>query len=352
MRAAVEARREAMSNTTRRRLEQLQDIGHQVDVALAFMIGREHGVFGHLIDGPTTLDAIASVTGLVARRLGPALDLLVHAGLLERPAPGTYGLVPGDAELHAPDGPWFHQIGPPDIDGLFGKRLRALDVLVTDVAPGTVGTGSTRAAGQRDFLQYLDREARAVAAEVARLTSLVHTPRRILDIGSGLGTYAYALLDLHPDAEAVLLDRPRVGTLATEHAQAVGHGTRTRFVGLDLFDAEAWPTAADTVVLSNLLHCYSMEKAQWLLGRAVDALAPGGLVAIKDFDRDADGLGPAWAVRFHFLMALMTEGGTIIEPADVDPWLLAAGLEPWGTFALREDRRSYLVLARKPTSAA
>lgn len=133
-------------------------------------------------------------------------------------------------------------------------------------------------------------------------------PRRVLDFGCGLGEGASFLAEAFPGAEVVGVDpAARCVELAAERRA----GPRVRFATLAAWEARAEPPA-DLVHLNGVVHHVAPEERPALYRWLVDALAPGGVLAVFEnnplnpgtrwimsripFDRDARPLTP-WRLR-------------------------------------------------------
>lgn len=100
--------------------------------------------------------------------------------------------------------------------------------------------------GSTDFYNILlktDERALIPRPETEFLMELLHTrylnkaPSRILDLGTGSGAIAIALLSAFPEAEAVAVDQSTSALeLATENAQATGVSDRIQFLQSDWFE--------------------------------------------------------------------------------------------------------------------
>jgi ubiquinone/menaquinone biosynthesis C-methylase UbiE len=179
------------------------------------------------------------------------------------------------------------------------------------------GTGTATAAGTDDsaMAELLDLDAEVLHAYLSEVTALIQQlaaelpPRRILDLGSGTGTGALALLQRFEGADAVALD---ISAQLLHHlrdkARDLGVADRVRTVQADL-DA-AWPVL-DTVDLawaSSSLH--HMADPDRVLTGVFAALRPGGLLAVIEMDSfprflpDDIGLGrPGLEARCHAALA-------------------------------------------------
>ena len=112
-----------------------------------------------------------------------------------------------------------------------------------------------------------------VQAEVARATEGV-TARRVLELGTGTGVTARAVLERHPQAQLTGVD-------SSEHMLAVAALPGADLRLQDLRDA--LPEGPFDLVFSALAvhHLESPEKAD-LIARVAAALAPGGRFVLAD----------------------------------------------------------------------
>jgi SAM-dependent methyltransferase len=129
--------------------------------------------------------------------------------------------------------------------------------------------------------------------------------RRILDLGSGTGNGALALVQRFDGADVTALDRStRMLERLTEKARALGVADRIHPVQADL-DA-GWPAvdAVDLVWASNSLH--HLADPDRVLGEVFAAVNPGGLLAVAEVDSFPrflpDGVGAGLEARCHAVL--------------------------------------------------
>jgi SAM-dependent methyltransferase len=162
--------------------------------------------------------------------------------------------------------------------------------------------------------ELLDLDAEVMHSYLSEVTAWIHElaadppPRRILDLGSGTGTGAFALLERFDRAEVIAVDvSAEMLHRLSSKARVLGVAGRIRTVQADL-DA-AWP-AIDTVDLvwaSSSLH--HMADPDRVLAGVFDTLRPGGLLVVAEmasfprFLPDDLGLGhPGLEARCHAVL--------------------------------------------------
>jgi SAM-dependent methyltransferase len=163
--------------------------------------------------------------------------------------------------------------------------------------------------------ELLDLDAEVLHSYLSEVTAWIHEmtadlpSRRILDLGSGTGTGAFALLQRFEGTEVIALDiSAQLLSHLRDKARVLGVADRVRTVQADL-DA-AWP-AIDTVDLvwaSSSLH--HMADPDRVLTEVFAALRPGGLLVVVEMDSfprflpDDLGLGrPGLEARCHAALA-------------------------------------------------
>jgi ubiquinone/menaquinone biosynthesis C-methylase UbiE len=166
-----------------------------------------------------------------------------------------------------------------------------------------------------DMAELLDLDAEVTHSHLAEVTAWIRElaadppPGRILDLGSGTGTGAFALLERFDQAEVIALDvSADMLQRLSGRAGVLGVADRIRTVQADL--DTAWP-AIDTVDLvwaSRSLH--HLADPDRVLAEVFATLRPGGLLTVAEiasfprFLPDDLGLGrPGLEARCHALLA-------------------------------------------------
>jgi SAM-dependent methyltransferase len=185
--------------------------------------------------------------------------------------------------------------------------------------------------------ELLDLDAEVMHSYLSDLTAWIRQlaadppPRRILDLGSGTGTGAFALLERFEAADVIAVDvSAELLHRLSGKARVLGVADRVRTVQADL-DA-AWP-AIDTVDLvwaSSSLH--HMTDPDRVLAGVFATLRPGGLLVVAEmasfprFLPDDPGLGrPGLEARCHAVLAEQQAAELPHRGSDWGPRLSRAG---------------------------
>ncbi len=180
------------------------------------------------------------------------------------------------------------------------------------------------------------QQARRVAAALD-----LEGARRMLDVGGGWGHFAKALLSVDPHLSAVVLDIPAVVERAAKELIGTGFEGRIEFVAGDYLETD-YGAGFDVVLLANVLHQETADRAAEMVRRGAEALAPAGRVVVVDFAIDDD-------QREHLLGALfavnMRSFGDTWPESVIRGWMEAAGLGEVERTDLGPDR--WIISGRK-----
>jgi len=302
----------------------------------ALVAAVELGVFDALADGgPSPVGPLAERAGASPEHLAALLDGIVALGLLDK-VRGTYELndtavryLTSDgaatmadlvAVANGPLGNWEH-LADTIRDG--GPATPVDDDPVGFYLPLVRATFPTqlRAAGRTAALLGLARAA---------------GPLRVLDVGAGGAPWTVAFLTQCPDATAVVNDLPGVVDHARERLSEAGVGDRVEIRPGDYFAVDWEPGDYDLVVLGHVCRAEGTEGTRRLLGRAWDALRPGGRLLLADYFPDNDRKLNPFGVLMGLTMVAATARGRAFTPAEARSLLADRGfarirlLEPIG----------------------
>ena len=163
--------------------------------------------------------------------------------------------------------------------------------------------------------ELLDLDAEVMHSYLAEVTAWTRSlaadppPRRILDLGSGTGAGAFALLERFDQADVIAVDvSAEMLRRLSSKARVLGVAGRIRTVQADLDTARPAIDAVDLVWASSSLH--HMADPDRVLAGVFGTLRPGGLLVVAEmvsfprFLPDDLGLGrPGLEARCHAALA-------------------------------------------------
>jgi len=297
--------------------------GHRV-----ITVAGRTGILRLLAERDCTTDEIASELELDDLAAGKVVRALTALGIAEaegehyRAAPGLREhFLPGDRDVvpfleHSHDmyERWGETLEP---------WLRGQDWPVAERTPEEV--------------RRFGAAMRAMGAQMARRVADaldLDGVERMLDVGGGWGHFAQAMCRVRPGLHATVLDQPNVVEKARTELADTEFEDRIDFLPGDYL-ATDYGEGYDLVLLANILHQETTDRAQELVRRGAAALAPDGRVTVVDFAIDDE-------QREHLLGALfainMRSFGDTWTEADIRGWMAAAGLDECDRLDLGPDR--------------
>lgn len=313
--------------------------------------GVELGVFDALRPGPRDAGDLARALRADPDGLAHLLDALVAVGYLSHDG-GRYANRPAADR-------WLRGDSP----GGFGTVLR-LWVSIVGELWGDLAEALRGRAPHVDFYTWLAKEparldrfqrlqrtlAEWLAEEVVDRAPVPPRAGRLLDLGGGHGAYSLAFCRRHPGLAATVVDLPAAVPFGRSGAAAREPAQRVTFRGADLADGVT-ERDQDVVLLFNVVHGFAEEPARALVGAAVRALRPGGVLLLLDtaVREDAPAVDNAFT-RCFSLNLWHTQGGRVYPPQTLARWMREAGCEPPTTLALRRSASHVLLSARRATT--
>ena len=297
------------------------------------------GVFSVLAQGPLTSGDVADAVGADHRAMRVLLNGLFAYGLLERDANADDSVVyvlPDDARECLLPGGLYSLSGKISYD----RRLAwsAWQTLADAVRSGARAPDGSERCNQISESLYQALVSGInfwappiVGVLVAALEKMGWSDgraMRMLDVGCGAGIYSHLLAKRFPGLSATGLDVGGIVPLAVEQAARLNVADRFTAVVCDFF-VDAWGTGFDLVFFANIFHLQTPETARILIGKAAEAVAGHGLVAIVDHIVQEDTGSLSTQDRFSRLFAasmLATGGGDTYTVDDYDCWLADYGL--------------------------
>jgi predicted O-methyltransferase YrrM len=281
------------------------------------------GMFDRLAPRGRSATAVAAACGTRPGATAILLDALVGLGLLRKRG-GRYRNGPDAARYLVTRSPYslcdliLHAaFRYPEWAGLPHAVLTGRSVRPHDMF-------QHKRAETRAFIRGMHNlaEARGDARRLPRLVDLSGA-RTLVDLGGGPGTYAIHLCRAYPRLRATILDYPGSLTVARENVRRARLGRRIALRKADILkDPLGGPY--DAALLSNIVHGEDAATNRRLLARVHGALAPGGLLIVKDHLMDRSLTRPAGGAVFALTMLLYTRG-RCYALHEIRDWLAGTG---------------------------
>jgi len=273
-------------------------------------------VFDAIADGVDECGPIAARVEADSRGVRILLDALAAIRLLDHdPDTGRYGLPPGARELLVTSSPAY-----------FGGMAR---VMASDAEWASLGH-LTRAVKQGGTVEEHNAETPGFAywEEFASYASAVVVPTAtvlgdalaewaagrktldVLDVACGHGLYGFELARRFPHSTVTDLDWANVLPIAGKHAVEYGVADRVRTIAGDMFDVD-YGGPYDLVLVTNVLHHFSADRATELLRRAAGALKPGGRIGVVSLVQHGGPVEDPEPYLFSVLMLSWTRSGEV-----------------------------------------
>ena len=200
------------------------------------------------------------------------------------------------------------------------------------------------------FIRAMDSLVRARGDAVWTAQKLdLSWAQTLADLGGGPGTYLIEFLRRWTHLRGTILDLPATLEVTRQIRQERGGSLSDRlaFGELDYNRAEI-SGPFDVIFMSNIIHSENEAANEALFAKCFRALAPGGLLVIKDHLMEADLAAPVAGAVFS-LYLLLTTLGRDYSFEEVANWLRRAGFIDVRLVALPSPPfSSSLVLAHKP----
>jgi hypothetical protein len=243
-----------------------------------FFVASEIGLFEQLADGPQSAVEMAANLRLPVRSVGVVANAMAALGMLT--------LENGQYRNSDVAQTFLTGLGPADMRPLltFFNRL---------TYPGWQGLAdSVRNDGKKDRILEFSQEDQAIfsagveAASAGGAIALASSydfgrHRRLLDIGGGTGSFLKIIGRQHPHLDLTLFELPKTAAFARSRF-TVTDPTRIKIVEGDVLKGEL-PTGFDSLLLSHVIHCFSVDENRVVLEAAHGATSPGGRLLIVEF---------------------------------------------------------------------
>lgn len=156
------------------------------------------------------------------------------------------------------------------------------------------------------------------APELVKMIDLSNV-ETILDLGCGTGAISMELIKQNPLIHLTLFDYPCIIERTHQHIERKSLGSQISVLKGDI-TKDDFGKGYDMVLISQVLHRFSVWENLNTLRKVFDALNPGGTVVIHEYLLSESRDKPALAALFSLNMLVTTDTGDVIT--ETDGWLL------------------------------
>jgi hypothetical protein len=290
----------------------------------------ELDVFGELAQGPESFEALRGRLGLHDRSAHDFLDTLVALGFLQRD---------GDRYANTPETDLFLDRRKPSyVGGILEMANHRLYPFWGHLTEG-LRTGMPQnelKGGQPGLFETLYQDPARLKQFLAAMTGISHGAnmaiaralpwkeyRTYVDVGTAQGDLATQVALANPHLRGIGFDLPLVAPIFVEYVRAAGLADRLSFVPGSFFEQPL--PKADVVMMGHILHDWDLPTKKMLIGKAYDALPPGGALVVYEAIIDDDRSKNAFGLMMSLNMLIETPGGFDYTGADCAGWMKDAG---------------------------
>lgn len=148
--------------------------------------------------------------------------------------------------------------------------------------------------------------------------------KKMMDLGGGSGAYSIVAAQTYPDLQAVVFDLPPVVEVTQEFIDDHGVADRVSVQAGD-FTKDDFPRGCDVAVMASNLPQYNREIIAEVIGKAFDALVPGGEMHLIGEMLDDSRDGPLDAAIWGLMEALSNSTGIAHTRAECVSYFEQAG---------------------------
>jgi precorrin-6B methylase 2 len=273
------------------------DPSHIMQVGMGFFASKtllsavELGLFTALAKRQMTGAEIAAALNLDARAVPDFPDALVALGFLQRSGDGPDALYANTPETAM----FLDRNSKGYIGGILemaNQRLYPFWADLTEALKTGAPQNETKHSGAPMFAKLYEAPERLEqfmdamsGVSAGNFKAFAHkfdfsNYKTLCDVGGATGQLSCFVAEANPHMRCVSFDLPQVLPIATRKIKQVGLADRVTAVSGDFF-ADPLPQA-DIVTMGMILHDWNLEKKKLLIGKAYEALPPGGaFVAIE-----------------------------------------------------------------------
>ena len=320
---------------------------HSYQMSAALFAAHSLGVFPTIHQKPQTSEDVARRCGADPRGTERLLNALVAMGILHKHG-ATY-VVPRELAPYVVPGVDGDATGMLDLSSELFREWSDLSRAVKEGTPLHRLSSDALLSGDpsrvRSYIRAVHTNSRQAAQRVVEMAPLL-PGSKLLDVAGGSGIFAAEYARATPDLEATLFDLAPTIEAAKEILAAENMEDRVTYRAGD-YRNDPFPGPVDAVLLSNVFQTESEEVGRMILGKAREALRPGGTLLVHGVMTEPDETRPADAVMFSLLMFALFDQGRAYPAETISDWLAQEGFGVRFVRPLGPPFRSKLILATR-----
>ncbi|PXA04387.1 hypothetical protein DDZ13_07595 [Coraliomargarita sinensis] len=306
-------------------VQALMDMATGYWQAAALSAAVEIGVFSCISGSTATAVTIAESCQADPACMADLLDALTGLGILDK-EDATYRLNAKFAPYLNPESPTC-MLGALQYNSklysLWGKLAKCVKS-GTPAAPPEAHLGGNPEA-TREFVMAMHARALGIAPMILP-TLPVEPDARLLDVGSGPGTFSRMLAERSPMLKVTQFDLPHILFHAGQLTESSTAREQIEFVAGD-YRETSLPDGHDAILYCGALHQETPETAKKLLRKFRDALPSRGRLIIVDLMTEPGRATPVFGALFSLNMKLFNPGAQVYSTDQVDTLLTEAGFD-------------------------
>ncbi|MGH7911669.1 MAG: methyltransferase [Candidatus Dormibacteraceae bacterium] len=305
---------------------------HEAAAAAAALRAADRlGVLAQLEQGPAGPALIARTCGISERGARGLLAALTSLGFADPAGDGTY---------RSPH---------PDI-AVISAMVRQWDRLPDLMREDGIEPAADVAARAQTMYPKVATRLAAWFAPAAREAAEMLAARglQVLDVGAGAAPWTLALVARAEGIRVTAVDLPTVIATTRQAVAAADRRGAFEYLAGDLFTVELRCGAYDLAIVANVCHLFGEDANRRLLARLLDALRPGGRLAILDALPDERLEGPRPVLLYALGLLTRTRSGQVYPFSKYASWLRETGYEAVDRAELGRVPLISLITARRP----
>lgn len=275
-------------------------------------VGLEIGLFDSLAAKNCTCESIANTGSFHTATLEAVLRVLCALQLVKQETP-NYCLTQMGQSYFMSSSPFFRaaeflQHGDHPVHQQIMRFLKRPDDTERSFSDWWQKSGLNEEQ-IKQFVQGMQSMNYAPATAVSGAAAFVGVTH-LVDAGGGSGAFARALVANNEHLEVTIFDLPEVCKVANTYMSAADLERIRLFPG-DFLNGD-WPSGADAILFSNVLHDWSIDTVRLLIGNAAGSLKASKMFSKRIFILEAlldeDRCGPVMVTIFDLHMKMAFGG--------------------------------------------